>query len=317
MLRESGGWAWFITTPRGRNHAKKLFDAATPDTGWYRDVKTVRDTNLTYASNRGDAQLSADEMMDEERSEGMQEELIRQEYLCDWSAALLGSVYGELIEALDGRGSTDADFEHPSDGVHTSWDLGISDSTAIWFWRLRGTGVEFVDFYEAHGKPLSHYIDELATRPYAYVKHWLPHDARARTLTTGTSVLEMAVKALGGERVAIGPALSLADGIQAGRWLLQQSETRFHAKCAAGVEALRQYHYEYDQDAKVFTKKPAHDWASHPADAFRGAGVVRKIALTMAPKPPPAQTRPDVRPIDKSFHLEELWTSRSKGRERV
>lgn len=317
MLRESGGWAWFQTTPRGRNHAHRLYKDATPETGWYRDLQTVRDTGLTYASNRGDRQLTAEEMMQEERNEGMQEELIRQEYLCDFAAALLGSVYGSLIEQLDGDARTDVEFEHPNDGVHTSWDLGISDSTAIWFWRLRGTGAEVIDFYENHGQPISHYADVVEERGYAYAQHWLPHDARARTLVTGTSVLEELVKLLG-TNVQVGPALSLADGIQAGRWLLQQKDTRFHARCADGVEALRAYEYAYDEDAKTFSKKPLHNWASHPADAFRGGAIVRKIALSMAPPPPPGPPKPIARPIDKSFTLDELHeANRPTGRERV
>ena len=308
MLRESGGWAWFITTPRGRNHAWKLFNSATPDTGWFRDVQTVRDTGLTYASNRGDAQLTADAMMDEERAEGMQEELIRQEYLCDWTAALLGSVYGSLLEGVEAH-----DFAHECAGVHTSWDLGISDSTAIWMWRLRDDGVEFIDFIEAHGKPLSYFADELNGRGYRYARHWLPHDARARTLVTGESVHERAV-ALLGTNVSITPQLGLLDGIQAGRWLLQQKGTRFHSRVAEGVDALRQYHYEYDEDSKAFGKKPAHDWSSHAADGFRYASVVRRIALAMAPKPPPPTGAVHTKPLDKSVTLDELWASRAPAR---
>ena len=316
MLRESGGWAWFQTTPRGRNHAHRLFKAATPESGWYRDLQTVRDTGLTYASNRGDRQLTAEEMMQEERDEGMQEELIRQEYLCDWAAALVGSVYGSLLEVLDTSGRTEADFAHPTDGVHTSWDLGISDSTAIWFWRLSGTGVDVIDFYESHGKPISHYVEVLEQRGYRYAQHWLPHDARARTLVTGTSVLEELVRVLG-NTVQIGPALSAEDGIQAGRWLLQQQSTRFHARCADGLEALRSFHYAYDEDKKAFGKRPQHDWSSHAADAWRYGAIVRKIALSMAPTKEP-EKRLDVRPLHKSHTLDELWESnRVSGGSRI
>lgn len=320
MLRESGGWAWFITTPRGRNHAKKLFDAATPSTGWYRDTQSVLDTGLTYASNRGDAQLTAEEMMAEERAEGMAEELIRQEYLVDWTAANLGSVYGRLLEESDQRGVTGVDFAHGLDGVHTSWDLGLSDSTAIWFWRLSGDGVDFIDFYEANGKPASHYFDVIRDRPYSYATHWLPHDARARTLVTGSSFHEEAVRELanrGHGRVEIGPALSLEDGLNAGRWLLQRSSTRFHARCEPGVDALRAYHYEFNEDTKTFSKKPAHDWSSHPADGYRYAAVVRRIAMSMQPEKP-EKGRPVAQPIDKSHTLEALWeANRPRGRERV
>lgn len=312
MLRESGGWAWFISTPRGRNHCKKLFDAATPDTGWFRDVQTVHDTKLTYSSNRSDAQLTADEMIEEERAEGMAPEMIRQEYGCDFSAANVGSIYGDLMEKLGVR--SEATFEHPLDGVFTTWDLGLSDSTAIWFWRLRSTGAEFVDFYENHGKPFSHYVDEVKAKPYAYVTHWLPHDARARTLVTGTSVMETALEVFGSDKVQITPQLSLADGLQAGRWLLQQSDTRFHTRCGEGVEALRQYHYAYDEDRKTFSRKPEHNWASHPADGYRYAGVVVKVSLLLMPPPPP-KAPPPPKPLQETT-MDEAWAWSDAGRSR-
>lgn len=281
MLRESNGWAWFITTPRGRNHAKKLFDAAgEKGSGWHRSIQTVLDTGLTYASNRGDRMLTPAEMMDEERAEGMEEALIRQEYLCDWAAANVGAVWGDLVEQLEARQGVAA-FEHPEDGVFTSWDLGFTDSTAIWFWRVgQGGGVDFIDHYESHGQPLSHYFDEIERRPYRYVKHWLPHDAQARTLAAGTSIEDQARQRFGPGAIAIAPKLSLLDGIQAGRWLLQKP-TRIHSRCAEGIEALRSYRYEYDEDTKTFTRKPLHDWSSHTADAFRYAAVVARYSEQM------------------------------------
>ena len=286
MLRESGGWAHFITTPRGHNHAKRLWDDATVEAGWFRNRQTVEDTEgqIAWASNRGGHAISAAQMLEEERAEGMEEALIRQEYLCDWSAANVGSVYGDLMEQLEARGGL-ADFEADTDDIFTSWDLGYSDSTAVWFWRLRGTEVEVVDFMEGSGKPLSHYLDEVEKRGsiYGYRGHWLPHDARAKTLVTGASVMEAVAARLGGERVRITPMLSLADGIQAARWLLQQG-TRIHPRCGEGIEALRQYHYAYDEDTKTYSRKPQHDWSSHAADAFRYLAVARRMADGMVPK---------------------------------
>lgn len=311
MLRESGGWAWFITTPRGHNHAKKLYDSAIGDSGWYRDVQTVRDTGLQYASNRDPSKLlGAEEMMAEERAEGMEEALIRQEYLCDWTAANVGSVWGDLLEAAD-KDERTAAFEHETDGVFTSWDLGLSDSTAIWFWRVRGDGAEFIDHYEAHGKPLSHYFDELEQRAkdrgYRYTKHWLPHDARARTLASGVSILDQFIQRLGTGAVAIAPQLSLLDGIQAGRWLLQQEGTRIHPRCGEGLEALRAYRYEYDEDRKTFRAKPLHDWSSHTADAFRIGALVVRFSESLTRKPKKAAPGPAAVPADKSFSLDRLF----------
>ena len=55
-------------------------------------------------------------------------------------------------------------FTHESDRVFTTWDLGLSDSTAIWFWRPVSNGVEVLDYYEANGKPLSHFFDEVEAK---------------------------------------------------------------------------------------------------------------------------------------------------------
>jgi hypothetical protein len=292
MLRENGGWAWFIFTPRGRNHAHKLLTDNKDREGWRTSIQTVRDTGLTFSSVRDDERrITAEEMLQEEREEGMEESLIRQEYLCDFTAANAGAVYGDLMEGLEQRGGL-AQYAHPIDGVYTAWDLGFSDATAIWFWRLRGGSVEIIDHYEAHGQPLSHYFDVVDGRGFKLAKHWFPHDARARHLTSGVSIIEQATERWGHANVAIGPSLSLLDGLQAGRWLMQQPEFRIHPRCKDGIDALRSYHYHYDEDKRSFSRQPEHDWSSHTADAFRYLALVVKhtdaITRRTAPKPRPA-----------------------------
>lgn len=272
ILRENGGTASFISTPRGNNHLKTLFDVAKKTPGWFCELLSIHDTGI-YPDPHA--------LIAEELALGMPEPLVRSEYLCDWTAALVGSVWGDLIEAQEKRGNV-CNFEHARDEIFTTWDLGVSDATSILFWRVSENGVDFVDHYSAHGQPLSHYFDVLEQKEqllqYRYVKHWLPHDARARTLQTGMSVLDQFVDRFGSGTVAITPQLSLIDGIQAGRWLLQQN-VRFHAgRCSGALESLRQYHYAYDEDRKIFTNKPDHDWSSHDADAFRYAAVVAKTS---------------------------------------
>jgi phage terminase large subunit len=275
MLRENGGWSLFITTPRGNNHARKLYDLAK-QSGWYTDHKTVYETGQTFFSETSTERIGPDEMMAEERASGMPEALIRQEYLCDWTAANVGSVFGDLMPQA-------SDFDHPLDGVYTSWDLGVSDATAIWFWRLGDGGVDFIDHYEATGKDAAHFIAHLKTKPYEYIRHYLPHDARNRTWVTGVTAYD-AIDGFWPNKVEVLPQESLANGIQAGRWLLQ-CKTRFHARCEEGVEALKAYHYEWDEDRKVLARTPLHDWSSHTADAFRYcASVVKATQLIDAPR---------------------------------
>lgn len=291
MLRENGGWAWMITTPRGNNHAKKLFDMAQADPAWFCDLKTLFDTRA----------YDPEATIAEERASGMPESLIQQEYLCDWTAANVGSYYGDLLAALEKRGGLGGfELEPERRQVFTTWDLGHDDSTAIWWWRLSPTGhsVDFLDHYESNNKPMSHYFDVVAQRRiehgWTYLKHWLPHDARAKTLQTGHSILDMCLREWGAARVAIVPELGKQDGIQAMRWLLQQSGTRFHPRCSIastaedqdGVECLRSYHRQWDDDRKCFRSEPVHDWSSHTADAGRYVACVVKVSAGLMPKPP-------------------------------
>jgi len=331
MLRESGGWAWFITTPRGNNHAKKLYDQALPEAGWYRDLKGVHDTGLTYASNRHPGkEIGPEEMMAEELAEGMPQELVDQEYKCSWSAANVGSFYGILLGLLEVRGQLGRVFEDSGDEVFTTWDLGRTDDTAIWWWRLRegstqeAPRLDVLDHYASHGEDLEHYFNVLEERAgrygWKYRLHWLPHDARAKTLATRQSVLEQFVSRYGTGKVSITPELALKDGINAVRWLLQK-EVRFHARCSEvapggkdcdGVEALRSYHRVWDPERKAFSETPVHDWSSHTADSFRYVAVVAKIAegLTRASRPPPpSPPLSTARPT-----LDDLWAAHGRSR---
>lgn len=295
MLTENGGWAAFITTPRGLNHAWKMWQVAQTEPGWFAELQTIYDTKALPPS-----------VLEEERKAGMPDSMIRQEYLCDWQAALVGSVWGDLMEELGKRGGL-VQFDAARDEVFTSWDLGVRDSTGIWFFRLRDQGIEFIDHFEAHGKPLSFYADEIEGRGYKYVKHWLPHDANARHLGTEVTVLEQLQHRFGRDKVAIGPRMSLLDGIQAGRWLLQQPDTRFHPKCCEkGLEALRAYHYEWDEDSRCYSSKPEHDWSSHSADSYRYAAVVARVSGIYKPRAAPKVSVPNLN-LAPQFTLDDLW----------
>lgn len=292
ILRENRGWATFLFTPRGHNHGYKLFMKARerPDT-WFSSYHDLYTLGLF-------TKKEVDAILNEERADGMPEELVRQEYLCDFSAANVGSYYGDLIERLELRGALEP-FEYERDGIFYFFDLGISDSFAIWAARIHDSGVDVVNHYEASSKPLSHYFNKLEewedTLGYKPVAFYLPHDAKARSLQTGISVVEQYVtwakgrygaeKGLG--MVKMTPEVSVQDGIEAARWVLQQEHTRIHPNCNKheGIEALRSYHRAWDEDSRAFGKHPEHDWSSHSADAFRYLAVSLRLAKLIRPKP--------------------------------
>lgn len=234
------------------------------------------------------------------------------------AAADLGAIWGTWIAALEKAGGICA-FDHPNDGMFTSWDLGRSDSTAIWFWRLNRHGVpDVVDHYENHGQGLSHFFDVVDAKPYKYVKHWLPHDAKAKTLATQVSVLDQCIDHWGAGAVAIGPELSIIDGINAGRWMLEQP-MQIHERCAvparlehSGVDALREYRFEWDEDTQAFSTRPLHNWASHSADAFRYMALVVKFSglMTRKPEPKPPAKVPSIAELPS---LDQLFADRERA----
>lgn len=267
ILLENGGWAVFITTVRGKNHVFRMHEAHKDDPDWFVQVLSARETGAMTM-----------EALDKERLEYQSEygpedgdALFAQEYLCDWNAAIVGSYYGRLMRDAESAGRIRPVPYDPMALVHTSWDLGLTDMTAIWFFQIVGHEIHVIDYLENSGQPLSWYAGELHKKPYAYGEHILPHDAEAKELQTNRSRTETlrglnlnvrVLKANGAERVLV------ADGINAVRTILPRCW--FDAeKCAKGIDALKAYRREWDEKLKTFHDRPVHDWASHPADSFR------------------------------------------------
>ena len=151
--------------------------------------------------------------------------------------------------------------------VITAWDLGVGDSTAIWFAQYIGTEVHVIDYYEASGVGLDHYAKVLQDKGYIYDQHILPHDVRVRELGTGKSRLET-LDGLGIRNVEIAPQLMVDDGIQQVRSLLDRCWFD-EKKCEKGIDCLINYSRDYDENGKTWRSRPRHDWSSHGADAFR------------------------------------------------
>jgi phage terminase large subunit len=179
----------------------------------------------------------------------------------------IGSYYGAfLVEAEEDKRIGKVPWE-PKLPVHTAWDLGIGDPTAIWFCQQTGQEVRIIDYYEASGVGLEHYVKVLKDKRYVYGEHILPHDVEVADLSTGRTRLQF-LASLGLYCRALAQETNVDDGISAVRNLLPQCW--FDAeKCSDGLKALRQYRAEYDEKLKTLKQRPLHDWTSHAADAFR------------------------------------------------
>ena len=273
ILEENAGWALFAFTPRGSNHAKRLFDFARSQQDWFAE-RLSADVTGVFSTEQLD-HIRTDLVGLHGEQEG--DAIYRQEYHCSFNAAVIGSYYGSIIERLERDGQIcDVPYDKATPVV-TSWDLGIGDSTSIWFLQQVGKEIHVLDYYEASGADLGHYLRELMQRDYVYSHHILPHDAKARELATGASRVEI-LERLGltsgrpGGNSCIAPNLRIEDGIQAVRALLPRCW--FDAeRCGRGIEKLRLYRSDYDQKHAVLRPRPVHDHTSHCADAFRMAAV--------------------------------------------
>jgi hypothetical protein len=256
--------------------------------------------------------------MAEERARGRPEAMIRQEYLCDWTAANVGAVYGDLIEAIEKSGRV-CEFEVDSSRAFEVWDLGGAgahgDATCFWQWCAKDDSADVIDYCENQGKTFDYYADESDRRAreagVSIVMHYFPHDARAKHLT-GASVIEQAIQRWGIEHVGIYPEDSFLNGLQAVRWLLQRN-VRFHPRTVDGVEALKAYHYEWDEDRKTFSNQPAHDWSSHGSDGFRGLALVSRKADVMTRREA-EDDRPVAVEVDGNFILQDLIDDKLRSR---
>lgn len=270
ILSENGGWALFIYTPRGRNHGASMYDMARQNPDWFCERLTRDDTEAVS--------LKA---IDDERRAGMAEPLIQQEFWCSFDAPLVGSYWGDqLIECANEKRIKQVHHD-PALRVDTWWDLGHSDSTAIWFVQLAGNEIHVIDYYEANGEALEHYAyileEKRRERKMVYGRHLWPHDGGHSSLASKGRPLSSMFADLGWY-AEVQPRHAVEVGIQRVRQILPRcwfDEDR----CTRGLDALRAYRKELDENKSTderpyFKPVPVHDWSSHGADAFRTGAMV-------------------------------------------
>jgi hypothetical protein len=265
------GSVLFIGTPMGHNQFWEVYDyAQRGHKDWYGKLYKASDTKVI-----------PDEELEQARSI-MTEEQYEQEFECSFTAAVSGSYYGRLITKADNDGRIGDVPVDTNVGVETWWDLGIGDSTAIWFAQRVGKEIHLIDYYETSGESLAHYADILMDKDYAYSRHIAPHDIMARELGTGKSRLEVANEL--GIDFEVAPKLEVDHGIESVRNTLPDCYFD-REKCKTGLDALRQYRKQWDDKNQVFKNKPHHDWCSHASDAFRYGCVHDPIDTTEWDKP--------------------------------
>jgi hypothetical protein len=291
-LSDKQGWGVFGGTPKGKNQFWEIYEIATriPDE-WFLLRLPASTSGILPATElaAAKAQLAEDQYL--------------QEYECSFQAAILGAFWGrEMREAEEQGRITNVPYD-PNLPTFTGWDLGYRDDTAIWFYQVARGEIRVIDFYAVSGADIHDIASAVLQKPYTYAKHYLPHDARAKSLQTGRSVIEQLASHLDIAKLAVVPDIGVQSGIQAARLMLPR--VWFDAeRCRDGIEALRQYQREYDEDKKAFRQSPKHDWTSHPADAFR---MVAVSWSEVADKPPAPEIKPLMVGPENTVTLNDMW----------
>ena len=273
-LADRKGWAVFIGTPKGKNHFYHIVKRAQKEKNWfYLRLK---------ASESG---ILEPEELDEMRAQ-MTDAEWDQEMECSFTAAIIGTYYASMIAQMElnkaiAPKACRYDKNLP---VNVAADIGISDSTALWFWQETPQGINVIDYEEHQGQSLEFYFTLLRAKGYKYGNIWLPHDAKAKTLQTGRSTVEQFVAQ--NFVVRIVPHLKVQHGIDAVRLVLPHLRIDSE-KCFNGIEALRAYRRQYNELNKCYIDKPLHDWSSNGSDSARYMCLVcrEKVKVVTAPKP--------------------------------
>jgi|TARA_X000001388_G_scaffold28287_1_gene19960 phage terminase large subunit len=258
-LADRKGWCVFIGTPKGRNYFYELHQKAKENKDWYTCVFKASETKIL-----DEEELKAAQAV-------MSEDLYSQEFECSFQAAITGSYFGSIIEDLE-KQSRICDVPHDDNlDVETYWDLGLNDSTSIWFAQRYKGEIRLIDYYENSGYGLDHYSNILDQKGYEYSKHIAPHDIKVREIgNLGKSRLESALEL--GISFEVAPKISIEDGIEAVRKALPNCWFD-KSKCKDAIEYLKAYQKRWDDRNQCFKNKPLHNYASHCADSLR-TGII-------------------------------------------
>ncbi len=202
-----------------------------------------------------------------------------------WAEGIFGGIYTKEIGLAELQGRITTVAHNPEFSVYTIWDLGIGDSTSIWFCQFIGSKLNFIDYYENQNEGMKHYTCVLKKKQeelgYQYGTLFLPHDGANKEWLEGRTRQECIEEE--GFEVEVLPRTPVEDGINSAKILF--SRCYFDKeKCAAGLDCLRNYRRAFDPLKLVFSPEPVHDWSSHGSDSFRYTGMAYNSRLVRPSK---------------------------------
>lgn len=265
----NNGWAVFVFTPKGANHAKDLFDQAQRNPSWFCSFLTCKDTGSV-----------TEEKISQIRAEGlMSEDMIQQEHFCSFTLGIQGSYYAKYIQDAKNEDRICHMPYQPQLRVNTAWDVGFNDETAIIFFQCKGREIHIIDYYENRQREAAHYAKIILDKGYIYGRHFGPHDVCAHEKGSGLAVRSV-YSDLGIDFTVLSlkDIKSVVEGIECARGLFP-SIWFDSKKCDMLIKALENYRAQYDEKREYYSNRPVHDKWSNAADAFRYLTIGCKLHM--------------------------------------
>lgn len=303
ILDENNGWIVFNTTPSGKNHAYDLWESMKGDSSCFTSKITVHDSGI-FDKEKIDDIYKKHISIDEEYGRSV----FSQEFLCSFESPRSGSYYGGLIEKARNEGRIfdmkEVQFfrniiDSPMHEMLVAADLGVDDSTALWFFKRYQEKIFVCGYHEARRQGAQYYASYIKENFPQVRRIVVPHDARVQEWGTGKTRIESLIEL--GLRPIVCPSLSLADGIFAVRETFPNIFFD-ESKTLRGIEALSWYHQEYKENVGAFSQRPKHDWSSHAADGFRYACIwCKKVKDNDDPIQSPVFSSPHLNNFNKTI----------------
>lgn len=257
-VRKPGSEIWVTFNTRFKfDHIYQLFIANDPPPGSW--VQRVNHNDNPYFPDVLTAQMEHMKEIDLEK------------YLHIWEGQLKqlaeGAIFGKQILTARAENRVCNIPVESSCEVHTFWDLGRNDHTAIWFMQNVGKEYRLIDYYENRLQDIDHYCRVIKDKGYLYGTHYMPHDVEHQMLGM-TETRKRQFNSGGVSPIKTVPRVrEKNEAIEMGRKILAQVWID-EKRCEKGLDALSNYRYEYNDDRDTHNRSPCHDWASNGADAF-------------------------------------------------
>lgn len=262
MLTGNGGFALFLSTPRGKqNHLWEIWNRAQNNPMWFSYIQTVEQTQ----------HLSVAEIKRQIAEGEIEESLALQEYYCSWDRGASDSWYGTYLDKARMQGRIGPVPHEPGLLVYSVCDIGVSDASAFILFQIAGQTIRIINCYSNHSVGIDHYIHWLDEQQrkwgYKYHKHFAPWDIMVREFGAGAITRYEQARQLG---ITFTPLeqIGFIEGIN-NAWM-NFHKIYFDETNARGLlSALENYRREWDEVKRIHNNKPIHNWASHYSDAFR------------------------------------------------